>query len=182
MKIGIDIDDTITNTRELQLRYWKEYVSNNPNDGYSDELPATINDFGDKYVQRFWDEYREQLSFQATVKENVDLVTRKLREDGHTLCIVTSRPDYKYKNLKQRLNSLFDKNNVCVDIIYTDVRNKGLFCKENGINLLIDDDIKHIKVAKENNVEAILFSDTENFDGLHCSNWLELYEIINTIE
>lgn len=182
MKIGIDIDDTITNTRDLQLKYWKEYVTKNPNGNYTEQLPTTINDFGDDYVQLFWDIYREQLSFQATVKEQVDFVTRKLRNDGHTLCIVTSRPDYKYENLRERLDDLFNKNNIGIDIIYTDVRNKGQFCRDNSIDLLIDDDIKHINSALENNIKAILFNDREDFDGLHCNNWLELYEIITSMD
>lgn len=109
------------------------------------------------------------------------MITGRLREDGHTLCIVTSRPDYKYENLKERITDLLDKNNISIDFIYTNVRNKGLFCKEKCIDLLVDDDVKHIRTALENNIKGILFNDRENFDGLHCSDWLELYEIINSI-
>lgn len=181
MRIGIDIDDTLTNTRKLQLIFWKEYVTNNPKDGYTFTLPNTINDFGDEYVQVFWDTYREQLSFQADVKLDVDLVTKKLKEDGHTLCIVTSRPDYKYTDLGKRIRELLDNNGVSMDIIYTDVRNKGLFCRENNIDLLIDDDLKHIRSAEENGVKAILFNSNDNFDGLQSNNWLDLYEIITQL-
>lgn len=181
MKIGIDIDDTITNTRELQLIFWKEYVTNNQKDGYTVELPLNINGFEDEYISVFWDTYREPLSFQASIKKDVDLITNKLREDGHTLCVVTSRPDYKYTELKKRIDNLMKKNNVSIDIIYTDVRNKGLFCRENDIDLLIDDDLGHVKDAIKNGVKAILFNRNEDYEGLQTDNWLSLYDLISQL-
>lgn len=44
--------------------------------------------------------------------------------------LVSSRPDYKYENLKERITVLLDKNNISIDFMYTNVRNKGLFCKD----------------------------------------------------
>ena len=38
MKIAIDIDDTLTNTRDNQLRLWKEYITKYPNPNYTEEL------------------------------------------------------------------------------------------------------------------------------------------------
>lgn len=67
MKIGIDIDDTITDTRSLQIKYWKDYIKNYPNESYTENLPDSINGFSDSYVQIFWDIYREQL-FDAPIK------------------------------------------------------------------------------------------------------------------
>ncbi len=181
MKIGIDVDDTLTNTKEQQLKYWKEYYNNNPRPGYSTVLPKTINDFEDAYVQEFWDAYRLKLNFDCSVKEGVSLYTKKLKEDGHTLCIVTSRPDEKYDNLQKLMHDWIDKNNITIDIVYTDVRDKGTFCKENNFDLLIDDDIKHIKKATELNVKAILFNDNPDYDGLKTTSWQELYELISTL-
>lgn len=178
MLIGIDIDDTLVNTREKQLIYWADYVTKNPKEGYTKEVPNTINDFGDEYVQVFWDTYREQLSFTPTFKENTSVVLHRLKENNIIPCIITSRPDAKYKNLKLRLKNWLKENNIPIEILYTDVRNKGLFCKENNIDILIDDSLNQIKSAKENNVKAILFNNNPNYEGLQTDNWLDLYDIL----
>ncbi len=178
MKIGIDIDDTLINTREKQLIYWKDYVTKNPKEGYTEEIPNTINDFGDEYVQIFWDTYREQLSFSPTFKENTSTVLHKLKEQGIIPCVITSRPDAKYKDLKIRLTNWFIENDIPIDIIYTDVRNKGLFCKENNIDILIDDSLSQINSAKENKVQTILFNNFKDYKGLQTDNWLDLYDIL----
>lgn len=180
MKIGIDIDDTLTNTKDIQLLYWQEYVTNHPKKGYDTNLPSTINDFGDEYVQNFWDTYREELSFYSSFKENASLVLNNLKKAGHKLCIITSRPDEKYQNLHQRLKEWFAENNIPIDIIYTNIRDKGTFCKDNNIDLFIDDDLKHIIKANSYNIKTILFNQNNKYDGLQSTNWLEIENIIKS--
>lgn len=177
MRIGIDIDDTLTNTIELQKSYWKEYHHNNPNPDYTDEIPKNINTFGFKYIEDYWDQYREQL-FYPTFKENASLITNKLKEDGHELCVITSRPDYKYKDLHKRLEIWFKENNIPIDIIYTNIKNKGHYCKKKNIDLLIDNDIAQIEEANKYHVKCIMFNNIDSYKGLKTTSWLELYDII----
>lgn len=177
MKIGIDIDDTLTNTKELQASYWIEYHHNNPNKDYTDEIPKNINTFGFKYIEDYWDIYREQL-FYPTFKENTSNILNKLLEDGHELCVITSRPDYKYKDLHKRLDEWFIKNNIPIDTKYTNIKNKGHYCKKKNIDLLIDNDIAQIEEANKYKIKTILFGDLKDYTGTKASNWLEVYEII----
>lgn len=181
MVIGIDIDDTLTNTKELQIKYWKEYYNHNKKDGYSEKLPKHINDWGDKYIETFWDTYRESLSFDCSFKKNTSETINKLKNKGHTLCIVTSRPDSKYQNLKKRINKWFLENKINIDIIHTSIIDKGKFCKENNIDLLIDNDINHIVNANNYKVKTILFNKDKNYKGLQTTDWKELYNIIKTL-
>ena len=69
MKIAIDIDDTLTNTKQQQIKLWKKYYNNNPHKDYSEKLPQNINEWGDKYIEDFWDTYRELLSFNSSYKD-----------------------------------------------------------------------------------------------------------------
>ena len=177
MKIGIDIDDTLTNTEELQASYWKEYLNNHPNPDYNENIPKNINTFGFKYIEDFWDIYREQL-FYPTFKENAALITNKLKNEGYELSVITSRPDYKYKDLHKRLEEWFYDNNIPITTIYTNIKNKGHYCKKKNIDLLIDNDIAQIQEANKYKVKTILFNDLNEYDGLKTTNWLELYDII----
>lgn len=182
MKIGIDIDDTLTNTKELQLIYWKEYVTNNPNPHYTSNLPSNINGFGDKYIATFWDTYREILSFQSSYKKNVSLILHKLLKDGHKLCIVTSRPKESYQNLLPDLKKSFETNDIPITTIYTNVRHKGIFCKSNNIDLLIDDSLNHIIEANDNNIKTILFNKMPSYKGLQTTSWNRVYQLIKKME
>ena len=182
MKIGVDIDDTLINTKEQQIIYWKKYVTENPKTGYSLELPQTINDFGDEYVQNFWDIYREELSFRPTFKENASTVLNKLKKEGYTICVVTSRPDEKYDDLHKILKDWFQKNDIPIDYIFTNIREKATFCKEQNIDILIDDSILHCENCKLNNVQSILFRDTTEYNGLKTTDWNEIYTIIHNLQ
>ena len=182
MKIAIDIDDTITNTKENQIKLWKEYIKKNPNPNYNTKLPNNINEFNSgKYIDTFWDTYREQLSFHSIYKKDVGTIIDKLKKDGHEVCIVTSRPDNKYKDLKQRIYNGLRENNINIENIYTNALDKGIFCKQNNFDLLIDDNIKQIKSAHNNNILGILFNLNKTYKGLQTTKWKELYKIIKEL-
>lgn len=182
MKIAIDIDDTLTNTKDNQIKLWKEYITNNPNPNYTEELPYNINEFdAGEYISIFWDTYREQLSFASTYKQDASTIIDKLKKDGHELCIVTSRPDSRYKNLKERITKSLKENEIHIDTIHTDARDKGSYCNEHNFDLLIDDNIKQIKSAKSHGLQAILFNEDKTYNGLQTTTWKELYNIIKEL-
>ena len=166
MKIGIDIDDTIVNTKELQIKLWKEYIKNNKNNKYTKDLPSNINEFGDPYINTFWDTYREQLSFSTTIKEGAKEVIKKLQEEGYKLCIITSRPEDKYTNLKQRIKEHLSKYDIYIDEIITDAKDKGSSMVKNNVDILIDDDIRHINSALKYNKTAIHLNDSTSWKDI----------------
>lgn len=182
MKIAIDIDDTLTNTKENQIKLWKKYYNSNPKIGFSEQLPSDINEFdADEYIGIFWDTYREELSFNSTYKKDASNIIDKLKEEGYELCIVTSRPDERYTNLKEKITKALKENNINIDSIHTNARDKGLYCKEHNFDLLIDDNIKQIKSAQNNGLKGILFNEIPNYEGLQTNNWKDLYNIIKEL-
>ncbi|MGN1338422.1 MAG: HAD hydrolase-like protein [Candidatus Coprovivens sp.] len=181
MTLGIDIDDTLTNTKEKQKNIWKKYIKKYPTDKYTEKLPDNINSFNDEYISKFWDENRYELSYTTTFKNNASDILKKLHEEGYKICIITSRPDNKYKNLKKELINWFKENNIYTDKIYTNIRNKGIFCKENNIDILIDDSINHIEEAINNNIKAILFNNKKDYKNYQVNNWNDLYQTIKIL-
>lgn len=169
MVIGIDIDDTICNTKDLQRIYWKEYYNSNPNLEYSEELPKEVNYFGIPYINDFWDLYRGKL-FTPDIKDDCPVIIDKLISLGFTFVIVTSRPKENYQDLDKSLSDWLDRENIHVSKIYSGVRNKGEFCKDNNIDLLIDDDIRHINAANELSVKNIHFDDD--------MTWKQVYDLL----
>lgn len=182
MKIAIDIDDTLTNTKDNQLKLWKEYITKYPDPNYSEELPHNINEFdAGAYIDKFWELYRYHLSFGSTYKQDASTIIDKLKSDGHELCIVTSRPDSGYDDLKGRIKKALKENEIHIDTIHTDARDKGSYCKEHNFDLLIDDNIKQIESAKSHGLQAILFNDIKTYQGPQTTTWKELYNIIKEL-
>ncbi len=180
MKIGIDIDDTLVNTKEVQIKVWQRYIKEYPKEGYSKDLPADINGWDDPYIQDFWDIYREELTFSPKFKANASKIIKKLNNDGHELCIITSRPDNKYKDLKGQTREWFKQNDIAINTLYTNIRDKASILVEKDIDLIVDDDIKHITKALELGKKAILFNHNKDFNGLQTTNWLDLYDKIKS--
>lgn len=182
MKIAIDIDDTLTNTRKNQQKLWKKYYNNNPKEGFSEELPTDINEFDvDEYIGIFWDTYREELSFNSSYKKDASTIVDKLNNDGHELCIVTSRPNDRYKDLIPKIKKALKDNNININTIHTNAIDKGSYCKEHNFDLLIDDNIKQILSAQKNGLKTILFNKSREYKGLKTTTWKKIYDIIKTL-
>ena len=169
MRIGIDIDDTLCNTKALQSIYWKEYFNNQPDDEYTEELPFNINHFGYEYINGFWNTYRYKL-FSPSIKDNVKEVMEELRNKGCSFYIVTSRPKEYYDDLDSMIKDWLGSEGLEFDDIYTGVLDKGQFIVDNNIDLLIDDDERHINRCRELNKNCIHFNDE--------MDWLRVRDII----
>lgn len=180
MKIGIDIDDTLTDTKSLQKVYWGEYVQNHKSNIYDKNIPDNINHFGDPYIDEFWNLYRERLFF-PNIKEYASDIIKQLRRDKHIIYIITSRHKSDYKNLINDLENMFKTNDIEYDKIVTDVKDKGLFLAKNDIDILIDDDIRHCKSVINYGKSAILFNNLPNYNDYMTDDWREIYKIINLI-
>lgn len=178
MNLGIDIDDTLLNTRENQIIYWKQYHQKYPNDKYTDELPENINQFGDEYINTFWDIYRAKL-FDSAFKENASFVLHALKNMGYKISIITSRRKEKYPNLINKIMESFIENDIPYDEIFTDVKEKGLCMLENNIDILIDDEIFNCENAIKYGKKAILFNDRPDYEGLQTTCWLDVLAILS---
>ena len=177
MRIGLDLDDTIIDTEEKMKSIWKEYYKNYPNDEYTEELPKNINLFGYKYIEDFWNIYREDL-FYADVKKDAAKIINKLQKEGHFIGLITSRPKEKYKDLVLRIESFLNDNNIYLDEINTNIIYKDQFILENDYDMLIDDNIVNIKNSINKGKKGILFKKTNDRSLRHTTNWNYLYKII----
>ena len=177
MHIGLDLDDTIIDTEEKLRIYWKDYYKKYPNKDYSEELPHNINLFGYKYIEEFWNIYREEL-FYADIKKDAARIIRKLQNEGHYIGLITSRPKEKYKDLVLRIDTYLKENNIFLDEINTDIVYKDQFIIDKNYDLLIDDNIVNIKNTIKKGKKGILFKKINDKTIRHTTSWNYLYIII----
>lgn len=181
MTIGIDLDDTLVNTRDLLKENWKKYIEENKIVEFTSELPDDINRFGNKIIDTFWDQYREEMAYPP-LKEGAKEVIKDLKEKGYKLVIITSRPKIKYNNLIKRLNAYLEDNDIIIDQIILDAFDKGQAMMDNNIDLIIDDDLYHIKRATECGKKGILLNENNNYDGYIANDWYKVTDIIEALK
>lgn len=185
MKIGIDIDDVITDTYTSMTNYIKKYDT-------TGELMEHIEDVmkGDAtlpIIEDFFANYMLEVIRNAQVKENASLVMQRLVENGHELFLITARGEAvkAFKGSESLTLDYLKENNIPYSKILFSCVNKAVPCKENHIDLMIDDSIKHCEAVQKEGIKSILFTSMVNTSlpttVERVDNWLELEEKINNI-
>ena len=162
VKIAIDLDDTILNTKEIE----EEYLKNTPN----------------KDLAKVRDEYREEIATNVTVKEGASFATNQLLVNGNRVDIVSSRPLNKNAEYKKVFVDNLVKHNVNYNFFHMGFYSKKQFLKDQHYDILIDDDIKNVMLAKAIGVTPILFGTNPNYNGYQTNNWNDIPYIVEEIK
>ncbi len=168
MIIGIDIDDTITNTTELvKLIAQKEFHN------YHGKTIIPESKY-DSFHKKYW----KYVEANATLKDNVIETFNYIKSKGHKIYIVTLR-GYNHESLSTTKKYL-KKNKIPYDKIIGGAYEKGRIAKENNIDLFIDDrsmvikdlikyKIPYIKMYKEHD---------NNYPYTTAYDWYQIEEML----
>lgn len=187
MRIGIDVDDTITNSYDsIMDLIGKKYSINSEKlkeagTTYYDIMADNIN-FPD--YDKFCASNFESLLSNVPLKEGAKEVINKLHEEGHQIVIISARNDKEYLNPYMTTYMYLVKHDILFDKIFVNILNKGEFCKIKKIDLFIDDSVINCKSAVNSGIRTFLFDNTfnkKNIDLKRVYNWNEIYDIVNDI-
>lgn len=183
MRIGIDVDDTITNTYDYLLdkiaTYYKidskELISRKLN--YNDFF--NNNDFPNYTV--FVEENYDKYISKVPIKDDAVEYLNKLYDEGYEIYIISARHTEEYKDPYRITKNYLLKNNISYNKIIIGSFNKGKTCEEEHIDLFIDDNIDNCMSAKKYGVNTLLFDAKFNRDNNNLRrvySWKEIYDII----
>lgn len=179
MRIGIDIDDTITNSWDYLMPI------------YSREFNISI----DKTALPYYNVVKHKVSFEEfvetmkkyektkeeiPVKDDVQNILSKLKKEGHTIIFITTRGK-TYSDPYGTTKEYLDKYSIPYDKIIIDSYDKSIACKEEMIDLFIDDSPKHCKEVADCGIEVIMMETSYNKDYqefLHIKDWKQIYKYI----
>ena len=164
MRIAIDLDDTISCTKEEINYNLSKYLKDN--NIKEDEITREV-------IKEFLDIYAYDLLKEANIKEDASKYINMLQEDNEIYIITARSNDYTkcikdaYKLSEEWLN----KYNIYPKDIFINVNgeSKAKIAKENNIDIAIDDDINNINWYNKYNIESIHFNN---------KSWKEIYEYI----
>lgn len=181
MKIGIDIDDTITNTWESLIPIYAQKF-NIPLEKMK-TLPPYYNGVKDLISLEEYFELMSELEYamkQVPLKENVKEILTKLKEEGNTIVFITARGK-SYSDPYHMTKEYLDKFSIPYDKIIVNAWEKGNICKEEKIDLFIDDSIRNCKDVSLNGINVLMMEasyNKNNQEFIHMKNWNQIYEYI----
>lgn len=188
MKIGIDIDNVISNFNEELIKEYLMHDKELRNTGIINENAKYIRngmfDWTDDEEKTFYKENIERIAKNLKVIKGAKEYIEKLHEDEHLIYIITGRDNGEYLEPYKMTKEWLDKNYIYYDnLILTDAYDKHAKtkkCLEHNIDIMIDDSVGICSDCIENGITTILMDTPYNkYSNIQrVKNWREFYEYI----
>lgn len=188
MRIGIDIDGVLTNMLREMVDYGTKFCyehgvnySINLNGYYEDEILG----ISDDEVRKFWKEYLLQYMEKCPIRNFASEVISKLNENND-IYIITARNNEglgENDDVQNITKKWLSENNVKYKEIIFSGENKLEVCKQNKIDVMIEDSPKNImELSKE--IKVMCFnnqynSDVEGKNIVRVYSWYDVFRKIN---
>lgn len=162
MKIGFDIDDVITDTSSSMKEYVMEYDENG-------ELKANMEDImrGDAstpFIEKFFVNHFLSIAKSAKVKEHAREVMQDLFENGNEIYLITARGEKRkiFHGTEPLTLAYLKEHDICYTDIVFNCIDKAKICRDYGIDVMVDDSIKHCEAVRNAGIRSILFTSCVN--------------------
>ena len=189
MKIGVDLDGVIFDTEKLYRVLAELYdVLELKRNSIIDEKELRFQSrysWSKQEQENFINKYHEYIVKNANFMPGADRVLRLLKKEGHELVIVTARGSTGKEYIEMTEKIFKDNKFEIFNKYYWGILDKGKVCKDENIDLMIDDYIENcIKVA-DVGIEVIYLKDTPSHEIKNNKyiktlyNWGEVYRYIH---
>ena len=197
MNIGIDIDDTISETFESLLPYSQKYTIedlkreskiNSRADLANHLYIVYMNGWNEQEAVIFWEKYYAEILKGLNIKKFASDVINKLKQEGHKIYLITARWDMKNDNVEKITEKWLEDNNIQYDGLFLNASDKLKLAKENNIDLFIDDSFKNCKNIVDNSDIKVYMMNSRVNESLNDNkikrvfSWPEIYDLINREE
>lgn len=192
MKIGIDIDNVISNFNDELLKEYLKHDKELRNTGIINKNPEYLRkgmfDWTEEEESSFYHANIEDFAIKLRPIEDSVYYIRKLKEDGHEIYIITGRNNGEYINPKELTTQWLDKYNIVYDkLIFTNAYDKHAkteVCLENNIDLMIEDSTRISLDLINNGIKVYTMNTRYNQKEQtldRVSKWKEIYEKISKL-
>lgn len=187
MKIGIDLDGVVIDS-ETTFRTYEEIFDINELEGnhlinkMEPKFQARYN-WTENQQKQFIEKYFLKISQESNLMSGFIGAYNLLKKQGHEFIVITARGGY-IKEMKDDAIRLLKENNIEFDKYYWHIEDKLKICKQEKVDIMIDDDWRIIKGLVDNKVKTLYFRDTglmklpENEYIKEVNNWGDVYRYL----
>lgn len=192
MKIGIDLDGVIFDS-EKEFRVYSELYDmndlkqnskiNNKELKFQDRFKWT-----QEQIKGFLDKYHRQIIVESNFMPGVKRVLNLLKQDGHTLILITARGGMNRDMIKITEEILKLNKMDIFDKYYWATENKDEVCIKEKVDIMIDDFYEKCESIADKQIKTIYLKDAPSYNLEENEyikvlyNWGEIYRYIKEIE
>ncbi len=186
MKIGIDIDNVISDFNKTLFKEYMEHDKQLRNNGIINQ-DAYIRNMFDWSIEEEASFYRnniERIARNLNIMDDAKEYIDKIKSDGNSIYIITGRDNGEYSDPVNMTKDWLKKFHVYYDeLFFTDAydkKSKADICVKNQIDIMIDDSIGMCINCIERGIKTFImdtqYNKNANLPRVH--NWKEIYEVI----
>lgn len=185
MRIGLDIDNVISNFDKGILKEYLIEDKNKRNKGIINEKSEHITkgmfDWSDEEVQDFFKNNMERIAKNLEPREDAKYYMDKLMEDGHELYLISHRAFPHYNNPFETTEKWLQENDLkYTKLILSETTNKSPECKKYNVDIMFDDVRSNCRKMLDEGINCYLMKTNYNCaetEGIpFVLNWKKLYE------
>ncbi len=169
MKIGIDLDGTLTDFNSYIIscgkKYGKKHFNNSKLINKNAYEISDIFNWNENEVKEFKEYIRTELRMKIKPRKNASRFLKFLHKNNFQIYIVTSRKESDLENCINNTKLWLSNNHLYYDKLLIGNSDKLSECKKNNIDIFIDDKIKHCQRCINNNIETYIFDNRYNQDS-----------------
>ena len=193
MRIGIDIDNVISNFNDVLLQEFLNHDKDLRNSGIinknADYITKGMFDWSKEEIDEFYYNNVERIAKKLDVINDAPKYISKLRKNGYEVYIITGRDNGEYTDPHKMTVDWLNKHHIEYDkLILTDAYNsleKAKICVENNVSIMIDDSIRICLETANRGITTFLMDTPYNrkIDNIkRVYSWKEIYEIITNLK
>lgn len=170
MNIGIDIDDTISDTYDTMFPYAQKYTIedlkksgriNKPYEAISHKYIQFMHEWNQEEDKEFWKRYYEQLISEVKVKALAVETIKKLAENNKII-LITARWENDKGTIYPTTIKWLKDNNIVYDELIINSDDKLKTAKEYDIDLFIDDSFDNCKRVSSGDIKTFIMDSRLN--------------------
>ncbi len=187
MRIGVDIDNVISNFDEALLEEYLKHDKELRNKGIINSNAQYIRkgmfDWTEDEETTFYEINIERIVKELSVKDGAKEYIDRLKDDGNEIYIITGRDNGEYSEPYKMTEKWLNDNGIYYDkLIFTNAyqHDKYSICIENNIDIMIDDSKTMCENCRDNGVNVVLMDTPYNKESnlTRVRNWLDFYNYI----
>lgn len=170
MIIGIDIDDTITDTYEVMVNYAQEFTIDflkrepilNKDNCDNHFYTKYLHNWNDREDIEFLNQYYEAIVKNVKPKTLALKYLNKLHEEGNEIVLITARWESDNFDVRKLTKEWIKNNNIPCDKLIINAENKLIAAKKENIDVFIDDSFKNCTMVSEGGIKTYLMDTRVN--------------------
>ena len=189
MRLGIDIDDVVTNTSDAIMESMLKESNNETLKVLQTHMKEIMKgNISNPEVLEFCSENYVKIYQIVGIKENAKEVMQRLSSEGDEIYFITARGERKgyFRGAEEATLEFIKKNDLEYDGIIFRAMDKATVCLENKIDLFVDDSVEHCEDVNKVGIKSIVFTSRVNKDTPtsveRVNDWLELEKRIEEIK